>query len=402
MKRILSKKLISFLLIMFMLASFSTSFAFWASAILNATSTGDGSVPIGTWPPPGSISVSNATDFNNIRNNLSATFFITDDIVLTGNFTPIGSETQPFTGVIMGNGKKITGLNLTTPVVTGTNEYLGLFAVNDGVIKDLSIVSASLTYNVSESGSAITKTIYTGIVAASNTGTIHNVYVSGSLSYNYQLSISGNNSTNNHIGYIGGMSGSTADQITDSHSNVAITAYAEMVSTGNGIKQNIDLHVGGLSGIITSGFVLNTYAEGNVTATSFVSRRNNGSSPSNNVNIHIGGLIGTNESTLSNSFAAGNITSSISIGNQATNTTNNIRYGGLVGLGSSTSSYRRSTQTLNITSGPVLTLNSTGTATTEANLKLSTWVYNSSNLAWDSNVWSTDGTNYPRLINNTY
>jgi len=327
---------------------------------------------------------------------------LTDDIVLTGNFIPFGSESAPFTGNLYGNGKKITGLSLTTPVISGNNQYLGLFAVNDGVIRDLSIINATLNYATSTTGSSFTKNTYIGLLSGLNSGSVYNVFVSGSLTYQSVLNITGNNSTNNETAYIGGIFGESRDSVVDSHVNVVISAQSNMFTSSNGIKENIDMHVGGAIGLVSNGFLLNTYAQGNTTATSTVSRTNRGNSPSNNVNIHVGGLVGTNQATVSNSFARGNITSSITVQNAATNTTNNIRYGGLVGQGSSTKSYRSSLQTLNITSGPILTLNNTGTSTNDTNLRLASWIFNQTYIHWSNQIWELDGTNYPRLKNNTY
>lgn len=277
-----------------------------------------------------------------------------------------------------------------------------MFAVNNGVIRDLSIVGATVSFNFDTTSNNSIRNTYAGILSGSNTNSIYNVYTSGTINYSSINTINSNNSDNTENAYIGGLTGVNSNAIVDTHSNVSISTHSEMTTNSNGVKQRINVHNGGLVGLNSSGYVLSSYAQGNLTSTSYVSRRGQGNSPLNNVFINIGGLIGTNQSSASNSFASGSITSSITVQNDAVNSTNAIRYGGLIGQGSSVNSYRSSLQSFSIASGPTLTLNNTGTLTNDSNLRTSSWVFNASNLNWDDQIWEVDGSNYPRLINNNY
>ncbi|HWS43128.1 MAG TPA: S-layer homology domain-containing protein [Pseudoflavonifractor sp.] len=79
---------------------------------------------------------------------LSGSYKLTGDIVLTGEWTPIGSSTAPFTGTLDGNGYTISGLDISA----GNATYQGLFAKvgTDGAIQDLTVegtISSSQTSN---------------------------------------------------------------------------------------------------------------------------------------------------------------------------------------------------------------------------------------------------------------
>jgi len=86
------------------------------------------------------VSISNETELKAIANNLSANYRLTNDIVLTGEWTPIGKE-KPFSGILDGNNFVIRNLKITD----GTGN-VGLFAQTDGaMIKKLGIENAQIT-----------------------------------------------------------------------------------------------------------------------------------------------------------------------------------------------------------------------------------------------------------------
>ena len=99
------------------------------------------------------------------------TFYLANDIVLSGNWTPISNVAYPadaFAGTFDGQGHKITGLN----VVSGTNGA-GLFGtVNGGTIKNLVV-----------EGSVDVTSIYTGGIVGKTQGnvTIENCSYSGTV-----------------------------------------------------------------------------------------------------------------------------------------------------------------------------------------------------------------------------
>ena len=103
---------------------------------------------------------------------------LTSGITLTGEWTPIGTESQPYTGTFDGGGKTITGLK-----ITGSNDNAGLFGCigDGGMVKDLNLTVTSISgYNA-------------GGVAGRNSGTIQNCSVSGG-------TVTGNNCAGGVVG----------------------------------------------------------------------------------------------------------------------------------------------------------------------------------------------------------
>ena len=63
------------------------------------------------------VEIGTAAELYNIRNDLSGSYKLTNDISLStyANWLPIGTEIDPFTGSLDGNGKKISGLKIDRP-----------------------------------------------------------------------------------------------------------------------------------------------------------------------------------------------------------------------------------------------------------------------------------------------
>ncbi|MCL2480207.1 MAG: hypothetical protein FWF38_00700 [Spirochaetaceae bacterium] len=120
--------------------------------------------------PGGALSVTDATDLDDIRNNLGGTYRLTGNINLSsyGNWTPIGasSASTRFAGIFDGQGNTISNLNINNP---GDNNQ-GLFGYTDltSEIKNLGLLNAKVT------GSN-----YVGGVVGYNNGTVENCYVAG-------------------------------------------------------------------------------------------------------------------------------------------------------------------------------------------------------------------------------
>lgn len=91
------------------------------------------------------------------------------------SWTPISN----FSGILNGNGHKITGLKLS---VSSSESYKGLFSVISGTVKDLTVSG-----NVTANGQAS----YIGILCGENRGTIQNVTVTGSVSAQYSDFVGG-------------------------------------------------------------------------------------------------------------------------------------------------------------------------------------------------------------------
>jgi hypothetical protein len=107
----------------------------------------------------GWTAVSSATDLNDVRNDLSGNYYLTDDIIFdgtAGNFIPIGSESNNFTGKLDGNRFTIKGVNVQ---MNGTSDqYAALFGFTDGaeisnlMVEDSSFSAVSLFDNAFAAG----------------------------------------------------------------------------------------------------------------------------------------------------------------------------------------------------------------------------------------------------------
>jgi hypothetical protein len=157
------------------------------------------------------------------------------DIELSGNWTPIGTSGTPFTGMLDGNHKKITGLKIDN----ATESYQGLFGyLSGGTVKGLGIESSSIT--------TASNKYYAGGIAgymASNSS-IEDCYVTGAVSGG---------------AYVGGITGYMKD--TSSVKNCYSTAVVTGTYTSNGC-------VGGIVGYMPSGSpsIENCYSTGAVTS----------------------------------------------------------------------------------------------------------------------------------------
>ena len=124
----------------------------------------------------------------NVSDFSTSSFVLIDSIFTTKTiWTPIPS----FSGVFDGNDNIIMGLN-----IQATETNVGIFAVNHGTIKDLTI-SEIFIENTSSAGFATEN--YYGLLVGYNTGTIDRVFVTGDIKY-----------VNAYRTYIGGIVGYNA------------------------------------------------------------------------------------------------------------------------------------------------------------------------------------------------
>ena len=226
------------------------------------------------------MDIKTVKDLYNIRNNLSATYVLANDIDLSSidNWTPIGNSwDNSFTGTLYGCGHKITGLNINS-----ISNNTGLFGYTKGAtIRDLQIDDANVTstsgYTGTLAGYACSTTIDNVVVT--NT-TINGRYYTGGLVGNgYNITISNSYSTGDVTGRdsTGGLAGCCYGTISNSYTTGTVTGTSE---------------VGGLAGSLSSGTISNSYSTGNVTGTS-----------------QTGGLAGyLYNCTISNSYSIGNVT----------------------------------------------------------------------------------------------
>ncbi len=200
--------------------------------------------------------------------NLDINITLDKDITLTGEWTPIGIDSDnQYTGTFDGGGHTISGLT-----VTGSDENAGLFGYIDKVgtvknvkLEDVQIESDNQYANV-------------GGVAGYSQGNIENCSVSGS--------VSGNSNSNGTYNSVGGVVGyQWGGSITGCSSSATVKG------TGG---------VGGVVGQTNYGATLTAcYSTDNVTLES------NGSD-----NYYAGGVVGSNGAscTLTACYATGNVT----------------------------------------------------------------------------------------------
>ena len=187
------------------------------------------------------------------------------DLTLTGEWTPIGTESQPYTGTFNGGGHTITGLT-----VTGSDQYVGLFGHigSGGTVKDVTLEEVKIESNNDMSA--------VGGVAGRSYGTLENCSVSGIVSG----SVSGSGIAGGVVGYQSG------GFLTGCSSSATVNA--------GGVA-------GGVAGLTDSGATLTAcYATGDVTLESINSGGN-----------FVGGVVGSNTScTLKACYAWGSVTGS--------------------------------------------------------------------------------------------
>ena len=246
----------------------------------------------------GFIDITTQEQLHNIRYNLAGTSYKTSasdadktcggnicrgyellaNIVLSTNWQPIGSENNPFTSILQGNGYSIANL-----VIDGGN-YLGLFAALAGATIDNLVVEVA----------SITGDSNVGALAGSATNsTISRLQIRAA-------------STSSKLQARGASIGGILGAITEGTTITNVTSNLSIVGGDN---------VGGIVGYVLHSAI--SYATSNGSITNSESGNNN-----------YGGLVGLVEhnSTISYSSASGSVTSSSS---------NNLYYGGLVGVSTS-------------------------------------------------------------------
>lgn len=140
------------------------------------------------------ILVSTKEEFNAIRNDLAGKYRLANDIEFApedfqegGEFynddigwMPIGSSNEPFTGVLDGNDFKVSGIDTTWTdedyEALGTN-YVGLFGVSEGEIKNLSLDNHFIALSEYYGGdyfSRLTNEVYLGNLVGYNRGIVSN------------------------------------------------------------------------------------------------------------------------------------------------------------------------------------------------------------------------------------
>lgn len=90
----------------------------------------------------GYILIFTEDDLRNIRNNVTAKYKLTNDIHLSREWVPVGTQSVQFSGTLDGAGFSITGFNITSGTST---QNRGLFAFTSGAtIRNLNIVGGNI------------------------------------------------------------------------------------------------------------------------------------------------------------------------------------------------------------------------------------------------------------------
>ncbi|MDR0767072.1 MAG: hypothetical protein LBE57_01285 [Methanosarcinales archaeon] len=242
---------------------------------------------------------------NSVNWTLNATYILEGNVNMAnvngGVFTPIGSQTNPFTGTLDGQNFTISNLSISA------SSHAGLFSVTNGATIENVILN-----NVTNPTSGA----YSGsLVGAANNTVIENCHaLSVSVSGNYSIgglvgSLNGSAVSNSSASGtvrgsspgsgVGGLAGSAEQDsvITTSFAAVAVTA-----ESGN---------IGGFIGGLSNSTISNCYAEGNVV----------GNTSSNNTGGFVGYIGGVwwpsnndDTSTISNCYAVGDVFGDYSVG----------------------------------------------------------------------------------------
>jgi len=219
--------------------------------------------------------ISTVEELKNIA--LNGKYILVNDLSLDNvEWTPIGTNTKPFTGFFDGNGHTISNLK-----ITAQHNYFGLFGYNTGSIQNLGITTISFSGYV-----RLTGAIYAGGLVGYNSGTIMNCYTSevNILLYHFP-------DVNVATGFAGGLSGYNTGKILCSYSSgtqVSMTAMATISATY--------AYAGGLVGCNKNGTISDCYSTIKKVAGSY-----NGSNM--NCASYVGGLVGSNNSgTLTNCY----------------------------------------------------------------------------------------------------
>jgi filamentous hemagglutinin family protein len=234
----------------------------------------------------------NATPYDN---RLSQNYALNAnvDISANTNWTPIGLSPGNgdfnFTGQFDGQNHTISGLTIS---LGGSNDGIGLFRANAGLIENLIVSNASVSVGCCFTGS-------TGVLAGINFGTIRNVHTDGvdagsfilgglvGIQYNGgTISDSSSSVTVNAPQFTraGGLVGSNAGLIQRSYATGAVSANNYGGETGGLVGENV-----------ASGVINQSYATGNVSMS--VGGAGN--------NTFVGGFVGNNAGTINQAYATG-------------------------------------------------------------------------------------------------
>ena len=189
----------------------------------------------------GYTAISDQEDLEAVANDMSGKYYLTNDIVLTGDWEPLGWTDDAdvhFTGIFDGNGHTISGLYAEYSSYNSAT-YVGLFAINAGTIRNLTLDAP-----------ATVGTEVVGTVAGDNTesGVIENCHVNGGSAYG-NMNFRHATNMKAYGQRIGGLVGCNSGIITKCSSTAKAVGW---------------FAVGGLVGINKGGSISECFAKGEV------------------------------------------------------------------------------------------------------------------------------------------
>ena len=256
------------------------------------TIEGDGSYTVTT-----ADGLKNVAKLVNEEGKTDINITLDTDLTLTGEWTPIGTESQPYTGIFDGGNHTITGLKIDQ---SGTDN-VGLIGRlgSGGKVQDVTLTEVNVTGGT-----------YVGGIAGQTDGTVENCSVNGT--------VTGQNQTGGIVGRnFSTISGCSAEGTVTGNTNVGgisgLCVPNYDTGTGSLIGSTIEgchstaavsgiSSVGGVVGNLGNGCSLMAcYSTGNVTATITYGHAN------------VGGVVGINgQGTVTACYhATGEITSSV-------------------------------------------------------------------------------------------
>ena len=256
------------------------------------TIEGDGSYTVTT-----ADGLKNVAKLVNEEGKTDINITLDTDLTLTGEWTPIGTESQPYTGTFDGGNHTITGLKIDQ---SGTDN-VGLIGRlgSGGKVQDVTLTEVNVTGGT-----------YVGGIAGQTDGTVENCSVNGT--------VTGQNQTGGIVGRnFSTISGCSAEGTVTGNTNVGgisgLCVPNYDTGTGSLIGSTIDgchstaavsgiSSVGGVLGNLgNNSFLMACYSTGNVTATITYGHAN------------VGGVVGINgQGTVTACYhATGKITSSV-------------------------------------------------------------------------------------------
>lgn len=231
------------------------------------------------------VEISDAEGFKAIKDNLGKSYILTKDINLVGAaWSPIGTKTAPFTGILYGNGHSIIGL---TNNVDSANDVTatGLFAYNSGKI--IGVTLSGFTLNAQNSS------VVFGGIAAYNNGEIISCVIKGDNTLQYY--------SEKKIVSVGNDSGSGAEftltaggfaGINGAKGRVVDCELEGRIDSKNAVYGEITLNIGSTiwsaAGSVLNNIIFNTQLN--------VSQ-----------NVTFGGLVGMNSGEVSKCIVSGEV-----------------------------------------------------------------------------------------------